>query len=585
MSLRAFFLTIAAGIVAVHGWLATCAHAQVSFVDRAADAGLVAEHFDGGGRQVYLPQLMVAGLAVFDFDGDGWSDIYLLSGCELGPADSSVGSASSEDASGGSTKPAQRRGNTLYRNNHDGTFTDVTQQAGVASGRFALGAVAADLDNDGDQDLVTSNFGPAQLFVNNGDGTFSDNSQRAGIAGSSDQFGAGVACLDIDNDGLLDLLASNYVEFSYSRHAAIAPRAFPYPPGPKDYPPSSDRLYRNRGDGTFADVSESSGIAAMPGPTMGVICGDFDGDGDADMFLCSDAAANQYFVNDGTGKFVDDALAAGVAFDLSGHANGSMGVDSGDYDHDGLIDLLLTNYTGQMPVLYRNLGGGLFEDASRLSGVGRGIVAHTNWGVALLDVDNDRDLDAFFANGHFLKNIDSIDDRTSYRVPNTLMLSDGRGRFTDASASAGSGLRVTQSSRGAGVVDFDADGDLDLVVLNANAPPTLLENRSPHVGAWVDVQLVGRTVNRDAVGAAVRLTADGQAQTAMVHAGRGYQSHYGTVLHFGLGTSQQQPAADEPSIEVTWPGGKREQFPCKTLNRTLLLIEGSGEPALGSARR
>lgn len=534
------------------------AQTPFTFVDNAKSAGIVSQHFDGGGSKNYLPQLMMTGLSLFDFDGDGWTDIYLLNGHELSP---------DSEKKASKTNPP---GNTLYRNNRNNTFADVTDAAGVRSGSFAMGAVTGDFDNDGDQDLMTSNFGAVELFKNNGDGTFALEKNWIGI-GNGLAFGSGIACLDIDNDGLLDLFASNYVEFSFDQYGEAA-RSSPYPPGPKDFRPASDCLYRNLGDGTFADVSISSGIAAAPGPSMGIVCGDFDGDNDADIFVCSDAAPNQFFVNDGVGHFVDSALLAGLAFDLGGNANGSMGVDAGDYDNDGRIDLLITNYTGQMPVLYRNLGDGLFEDVSRVSRVGRSVVAHTNWGVGLVDFDNDRDLDVFFANGHFLKNIDLIDDRTTYRVQNTLMSNDGRGGFSDVSMSAGPGLKILESSRGAGFEDFDQDGDMDCILLNANSRPSYLENRSENGGSWIGIRLIGTSVNRDAIGAIAQISADGIKQLAMVHAGRGYQSHYGTELHFGIGN-----ATRVDPILVTWPGGEQEVFLCEPICRTVRLVQGRGK--------
>jgi enediyne biosynthesis protein E4 len=535
---------------------------ELNFVDSVHRSGLGQMRIENSTTQ-YLPILMVAGLALFDFDNDGWTDIYLLNQNER------------QLDSDQSTNPAALRplGNRLFRNLQDGTFADVTLSAGVSSGAFALGVVAADLDNDGDQDLVTSNYGLTQYYINNGDGTFVCDSVNHGIGGSHDQFGAGIACLDIDNDGCLDLYASNYVDFTLDRYKRVASRSFPYPPGPKDFPPSADRLYRNLGNGLFDDISHSSGIAATAGPSMGIVCGDFDGDHDADIFVCSDAAPNEYFVNDGTGHFTELALASGLAYDGDGKLNGSMGVDAGDYDNDGKIDLLITNYSGQTPVLYRNLGNGLFEDTSRVSQVGRSVLAHTNWGVAMVDFDNDRDLDVFFANGHFLTTIESIDDRTSFRVKNTLMINDGRGRFSDASNRSGSGLQVLESSRGAAFDDLDGDGDIDGVVFNANAVPTVLENRSQRIGSWLNIRLIGTRSNRDAVGAKVEISSDGHSQVAMVHAGRGYQSHYGTVLHFGLGES-----SSVAPIRVTWPGGDVEFFPCDRVRTSLVLIQGSGIP-------
>lgn len=541
---------------------------NIQFVDSATPAGLTAAHFDGGHAKEYLPQLMMTGLALFDFDGDGWTDIYLLNGFRLSSATlsgrlpRSRGQPIDGEAGGG---------NTLYRNNRDGTFCDVTNKAGVASYAFAMGVVAGDFDNDGDQDLVTSNYGSIEFYLNNGDGTFIQVTKSLGIDTDKTCFGSGIAFLDIDCDGLLDLFASNYVEFSLDQYGD-APRSSPYPPGPKDFLPAADCLYHNSGDGTFENWSVASGITAAAGPSMGVVCGDFDGDNDADIFVCSDAAPNQLFVNDGNGHFVDQALLSGVAFDLSGNANGSMGVDAGDFDNDGRIDLLITNYTGQMPVLYRNLGNGLFEDVSRVTRVGRTVLSQTNWGVGLVDFDNDRDLDVFFANGHFLKNIASIDDRATYRATNTVMLNDGNGIFRDISKSSGAGLEILESSRGAGFEDMDRDGDIDCVVLNANSTPSFLENRTTGKGNWVGIRLYGTSTNRDGIGATVAFSADGQRQTAMVHAGRGYQSHYGSEIHFGLGRVEK---VDE--FLITWPGGQKEVFSCPKIGLTLRLVQGSGK--------
>jgi hypothetical protein len=550
-------------------WLTVAAAAQtISFVDSAPRAQLHQVHFDGSQGEPYLPHLMVAGIAVFDYDCDGLLDVYLLGGRDLF-ANAATGETS--DSSSLARALEETRGNTLYRNRGDGTFVDVTDAAGVRSGAHALGVVAADLDNDGDPDLITSNFGPAELYVNNGDGTFSLHQNFAALAQANAAFGAGVACLDIDHDGTLDIFVSNYVDFSLSHYRSIAAKSTPYPPGPKDFPPSTNQLYRNLGDGLFADVSVESRIAEFPGPSMGVVCADFDDDHDCDIFVCSDAAPNQLFLNDGKGRFDESALLAGLAYDIAGNVNGSMGVDAGDYDNDGRLDLLITNYTGQMPVLYRNTGNGLFEDRSRIARIGREVIPHTNWGVGLVDFDNDRDLDAFFANGHFLKNIRSIDDRTDFRVANTLMENDGTGRFTDISLRSGPGMRIAESSRGSAFDDMDQDGDLDVVILNANAPPTFLENVSTAIGQSIRIRLVGRHANRDAVGAIVRVQADGKTQMGVVHAGRGYQSHYGTELHFGLGNAK---AIDR--VEVVWPGGESEWFSCEPAQRRVTFIQGHG---------
>ncbi len=560
------------------GFSRDCLHAQVSgsipsakilFEDRHAQAGLTAHHFCSS-KEEALPRFMVAGVAVFDYDNDQLLDILLLNQSDRRSTDSSN--------SAGAKAGAESLGR-LYRNLGAGEFIDVTESAGLAFSAFALGVCAGDTDNDGDQDLAISSLGPVLLLENNGDGSFSRTSQN-GIEeqqgeSPNDAFGAGIAMLDIQNDGNLDLFVANYVEFTMERHRSSMKNSFPYPPGPKDFPPAADRIYRSHGDGRFAEVSKEVGLESLRGPTMGVVSGDWDGDGDSDLFLCSDAAPNQYLVNDGQGQFVDRAVEAGLAFDLMGNVNGSMGVDSGDFDNDGKLDLLITNYTGQIPVLYRGLGEGVFEDVSRRTQIGRTVLPHTNWGVVWIDVDNDGDLDAFLANGHFLPQIEQIDQRTSFRVANTLMENLGNSRFRDISSDSGSGLLVKESSRGAAAGDWDRDGDMDLVVLNFEAEPTLLVNESTSTGNWIDIRLVGTDCNRDAVGAVVTIEFGGpknsQSRTAMVHAGRGYQSHYGSELHFGIGNS-----TSIDRVHVRWPGGRVESFSCSRINGLLQLIQGYG---------
>lgn len=527
------------------------------FVDNHRAAGIVHTHRCAGDRPL-LPRLMVAGMAILDYDNDGWLDIYMLN---QGPVPT-LGLVKSEIEPGIS--------NRLYRN-VGGTFVDVTESAQVGSGSFSLGVVAGDLDNDGDQDLIISNYGPAELFLNNGDGTFSKQSTAMGISGQTNPFGAGIALLDIDSDGALDLFLGNYVDFSMSRFESAIQSSFPYPPGPKDFPASKDQLFRNRRDGTLEDVTVSSNIARFPGPTMGVISGDWDDDGDPDLFLCSDAAPNQLFANDGHGRFTEQAVEMGLAFDVAGNVNGSMGVDAGDYDGDGKIDLLVTNYTGQVPVLYRNLGSGVFEDVTRQSRVGRSLLPHTNWGVSWNDFDLDGDLDAFIANGHFLKNIQEIDDRTTFKVANTLMENEGN-QFKDASRYAGPAFSHVESSRGAAFGDLDNDGDIDGIVMNADAEPTYLCNETQTKGAWIAVELIGVMSNRDGVGAKVTVSADGKEFVSCVHAGRGYQSHYGTRLHFGLGERTKIGW-----IEVKWPSGHKERFRGGRVGSKVQLVEGHGQ--------
>lgn len=548
----------AAGLLAVSLWASSALaeprpECTIRISDATRQTGIRFRHVHGGNGQKYLAEFMVAGLALFDYDGDGLTDIYFLNGAPLP----------------GTTTASPPR-NALYRNNGDWSFSDVTESAGVGDPGHALGVVVGDYDHDGDADLFVNNFGPNVCYRNEGDGTFCDVTQQLQLAGGG-HFGAGTCFLDLEGDGDLDLYVANYVAFSYARHAQLMPTAFPYPPGPMDFPPIPDTLYRNNGDGSFRDASLDSGIGKLAGPTMGVICGDWDDDGDTDIFVCNDAAANFHFVNDGRGHFHESGVLSGLAYNLHGHANGSMGAECGDVDRDGRLDLFMTDYTGEMPVLYRNAGDGFFDDVTSSARLGRAAYTHTKWGSGLVDFDNDGDRDLFIACGHFLDNIREIDDTTDYRVPNILMQNAGDGTFRDVSAVCGDGLAVVDSSRGAGFDDLDNDGRVDGVILNTNSQPTILRNDSPPGRHWLQIGLRGVRSNRDGVGARVRVVAGDLMQVAEVHAGRGYQSHHGSRLQFGLGDR-----ARVDRIEVRWVGGDVDVFHDLAADRQLILVEDSG---------
>ncbi len=524
----------------------------IRMVDATAESRIAFRHNTGGIGRQYTVEFMAAGLALFDYDNDGLIDIYFPNGAPLPGA-----------------APGKVFNDALYRNNGDGTFTDVTDAAGVSDAGHGQGVVAADYDNDGDQDLYVNNFGRNVLYRNNGDGTFSDVTREAGVD-RGERFGSGVCFLDIEADGDLDLYVANYLDFTFAEHAVRVRQSYPYPPGPQSFRPQPDNLFRNNGDGTFTDVSEPSGIGRFAGPSMGAISLDADDDGDSDLFVCNDAKANFFFRNDGRGSFEEAALEAGLAFNFYGHENGSMGADCGDYDNDGRLDLFMTDYTGERPALYRNLGGGLFEDVAGPAGAAQGTVAPTKWGAVLADFDNDGDRDLFIACGHFLENIATIDDRTSYRTRNILLANDGR-RFTDVSAAAGDGLAVIESSRGAGSDDLDNDGDLDVAILNSNARPTLLRNETASENHWLQIMLRGTAANRDGVGSHVTVIAEKRLLAAEVHSGRGYQGHFGTRLHFGLGELQRVDR-----VEVRWLGDDVEVFDVPATDRLIVLVQGSG---------
>jgi hypothetical protein len=319
-------------------------------------------------------------------------------------------------------------------------------------------------------------------------------------------------------------------------------------------------------------VSGPSGVGAVAGTGMGVVAADFDDDGDTDVFVCNDVRGNFLFQNDGTGKFEEVGLASGVAYDLYGHENASMGVDCGDYDNDGRLDLFMTDYQGEPPVLYRNLGDCFFEDVTLSSGVGLGVRPHVNWGTGFVDFDNDGDRDLFIACGHTDENADLRDDSTSYRVANVVMMNTGDGKFVDVSKQCGDGLAVVESSRGAAFDDLDNDGDVDAVVLNAQARPTVLRNESPTANHWLQIRLRGVKANRDAVGARVTVVAGDLTQVDEVHAGRSYQGYHGSRLYFGLGS---RDSVDR--VEVRWPGSGAETFDGVGVDRLVTLTEGSGK--------
>jgi enediyne biosynthesis protein E4 len=523
---------------------------KIQFVDALPGSGINFRHTDGGGAVPYITQTVVAGLALFDYDGDGYIDIYFLNGSEVP----------------GNPLPSPPT-NALYRNNGDGTFTDVSHAAGVADTGYGLGVAVADYNNDGCPDLYVNNFGANVLYRNNGDGTFTDVTAEAGC--QSNGVGAGVSFLDVDADGNLDLYVANYVDFRYDNHLVRTIGEYEYAAAPTDYNPQADVLFRNNGDGTFTDISEQSGISALTAPSMGVISFDLDEDGDVDLMVCCDNAPNLLLRNDGTGRFEEVGVLAGVAHDLYGSDNGSMGVDAGDFDNDGLIDLFVTNYQGEMSLLYRNTGNGFFSDVSQLTGAGASSFPHVTWGTGFIDFDSDGDRDLFIACGHFIEHIANLDDRTAVRVPNIILENLGNGRFEDVSRRSGVAMGIAQSSKGAGFDDLNNNGHVDVVLLNANDLPTLLRNQTQTTNRGFLLQLVGIDCNRDAVGAKVKVISGDKVQVAEVHSGRGYQSHFGSRLHFGLGNNE---VVDR--IEVHWLGGGTDVFEHPEDSLLLQLFEG-----------
>jgi hypothetical protein len=503
--------------------------------DVTDQTGITFRHTDGGSGKYYIVEYMSAGLALFDYDSDGDIDIYFLNGAAV-PG----------------TKLNFVPRNALYRNDGNWKFTDVTEQAGVGDAGHGMGVAVADYDNDGDPDIYVNNFGPNVLYRNNGDGTFTDVTQYAGVQ-NGHRVGAGASFVDIENDGDLDLFVGNYIKFSFEKHVPRTKQGLPYSGGPLDYPHETNTLYRNNGDGTFTDISVQSGIARHAAYAMGLVCSDYDSDGDQDILVGNDTGANFVFQNDGTGKFEEVGLLSGFAFDGSGNPQGTMGVDCADFDNDGLLDVHVTSYENELATLYKNMGG-FFEDVTMRTGAGMGTLGQVKWGNGLVDFDNDGDRDIFIANGYLNVNIDKITNVSALLGKDRLLANTGNGKFVDVTDQSGNGMQLELSGRGAGFDDLDNDGDIDVVILNSRDKPTLLRNDSPNNHHWIDLVLKGRYTNRDAVGVRVEVIAGDLTQVDEVRSGRGYQSHFGSRLHFGLGGRKRVDR-----IRVHWPAiGKRK---------------------------
>ncbi len=508
---------------------------KVQLTDVTEKSGINFKHSTGGNGFAYIIEGVSAGVATFDYDGDGLIDIYFLNGRSLkgSPPDTTLR-------------------NALYRNNGDWTFTDVTEQAGVPGTAPGLGVVPADYDGDGDLDLYLNNYGPNNLYRNNGDRTFTDVTAEAGVD-NGNKVGAGASFFDADGDGDLDLFVGNYVDFTYENHVEIVRNGVRYHAGPQYYRPIAATMYRNEGNGKFTDVSESSNIASVKGPSMGLLSADFDDDGDIDIFVCNDGEPNFLFKNDGTGKFEESAMFSGVALDFDGKENSSMGVDLGDYNQDGKLDLFLTNYQAELPVLYRNNGDGTFEDSSAAARVPHALYPHVTWGIGFVDFDRDADQDAYIVAGHF-DQVELVDDSTKYKVRDFVIENLG-GKFRDITAASGDALSVIESGRGASFDDLDNDGDVDIVVLNSAAPPTIIRNDTATPNAWCQIELKQPAPNTHAVGSKVFLKFGDKVQRQDAVAGRGYQGHFGTRMTFGI------PAGiDTISAEVIWPDGVKQEF-------------------------
>jgi len=528
----------------------------VNFRDVSKEAGVTPIIISGGREKNYVLEVNGSGVCWFDYNNDGYMDLYLVNGATLEELQRKA--------------PPGKQRNYLFRNNGNGTFTDVTTQARVPGMGWGFGCVAADFDNDGNTDLLVTNFGPNILYRNNGDGTFTDVTARAGIGGGN-IWHAGAAFADYDNDGRLDLYVAGYLDFDIHNakpgdceYEGVRVKAC----GPRGFKGAPDALYHNNGDGTFTDVTAKAGVldkALYFG--FAVIFDDFDNDGFPDIFVANDSNPNYLYHNKGDGTFEDIAVTAGVAYNSDGKEHSGMGAAAGDYDNDGLMDLFVTTFANDNYALYHNEGKGFFTDVSYPSGVGEPTIPWLGWGTFFFDYNNDGYKDLFCINGHVYPEIDGKINQ-SYRQPLQLLENIGNGKFREVSERAGLTRLPRRSGRGGAYCDFDNDGNVDVIVSNIDDRPTLLRNVGAGSNNWIELSLAGTVSNRSAVGAKVKITAGDLVQYDHVRAGGSFLSSNDPRLHFGLGTRKRVD-----SLEIRWPTGKVDRYQNLEINRIHSLRE------------
>lgn len=520
---------------------------SIRFTDITTELGIEFRHVNGESGQKYFIEPIGSGVVLFDFENDGDLDLYLINGSDL-PGQTSP------------TAPTNR----LYRNDGD-TFTDVTTQAAVGDTGYGLGGCVGDYNNDGFTDLYVTNYGPNVLYRNNGDGTFTDVTESTGTAGN--QFSSGCAFVDVDADGYLDIYVVNYVQFDPETNPECTRQGIRTYCTPETLPGAADILYRNNRDSTFTDITAEAGISGGNGKGLGVVCGDVDNDGDVDIFVANDTTPNFLYLNasDAAIKMTEDALFAGVALSEEGRAYSGMGANLGDFDNDGYLDIVITNFQDQTNSLYHNAQSGFFNEVSFAKGIGEKSLRYLAWGVDFVDFNNDGWLDLFVANGHLDDNIAEIDPIGTYAQPNQLFLSNGGVSFE---AAADAAIAVQKVSRGTAFGDIDNDGDMDIVVSNLKDTPTVLRNDGGNASQWLQVKLIGTHCNRDAIGARVVLVSGDVTQTREVKSGSGYLSQNDLRLHFGLGN-----ATRVDTLTVRWLCGKVQTLQNIETNRVLVISE------------
>ena len=530
------------------------------FTDVAAEAGLIAPMIYGGIElDTYIVESMGGGCAFFDYDNDGWMDIFIIGGTRL-------------------EGPPAGASNRLYKNNRDGTFTDVTQKAGLHDAGWANGVCVGDYNNDGFEDLFCTYFGHNKLYRNNQDGTFTDVTKSAGLLDEPIRFGTGCSFLDYNRDGWLDLFVSNYVQFDLDH----APKPSATNPtcsyegvavycGPRGMVAPSHSLYRNNGDGTFTDVSKQAGISAINSSYgLTAVCADFDEDGWPDIFVACDSTPSLLFMNNHDGSFREEGLVRGVAVSAEGTEYAGMGVGVGDYDLDGHLDLFKTHFQRQPSGLYHNAGKGEFEDVTIRAGINLEN-RYVSWGAGIVDLDNDGFPDIFLVTGNVYPELEKVFPQLPYKGPRIVFRNLGNGRFEELIDEAGPGVSARHPSRGCAFGDFDNDGDLDILIMNVNEPPSLLRNDAPANNHWLKIKLIGAKSNRSAIGARVLVRYGKKVQAQAQLSQSSYISSNDPRLHFGLG---EETTA---SIEVRWPNGLEEAFKNVPADRLITIQEGAGK--------
>jgi hypothetical protein len=534
-------------------------------VNVAKAAGLTARSIYGAESNVqYLSETSSGGVAAIDYDGDGWTDIFLVGGTRF-------------------DEPPPEATNRLYRNNHDGSFTDVTERAGLRRTGWAQGVAIGDYDNDGRVDLFVTYQGDNALYRNNGDGTFTDVAAKAGVAGRPKgdypEWHTGATFVDYDRDGRLDLFVATYTDFDVRRvpKPGANPncnwKGVPTPCGPRGLRPGRQYLYRNRGDGAFEDVSEKSGIgAARSSFAFTAAAADFDGDGWQDIYVACDSTPSLFFHNNRDGTFAEEGLERGLALNPDGMEQAGMGLAIGSLHGDGLLDVLKTHFADDTNGLYRGDAKAQFTDVTLKAGLGVE-TRRVAWGAAFPDLDNDGWPDIFVATGNVYPDTERALPEYPYRTPPLLFRNLGSGRFEQLNAEAGPAMTERRSSRGLAAADLDNDGDVDLVLWNRNEPPSLLRNDTQLAHHWLELRLAGTRSNRAAIGALVTVAAAGRRQSQPVLSQTSFLSASDLRLHFGLG------AATSADVAVRWPTGALERFPVPGVDRSILLVEGDGTPS------